>query len=187
VSGLEAAITPLLDTVYPGRGRAVAADVLALLERHGAALAARRRAGRPALSERTAFLITYGDALRRTAQPPLQTLAEVLRDHLRDVLSHVHVLPMFPSTSDDGFAVVDHRTIDPDLGTWDDIATLARSHVLMFDFVANHVSASSPWFQGVAGARPGVRRVLPRARPGLRHQPGRATAGAAAVLRARPP
>jgi sucrose phosphorylase len=126
----------------------VAADVLALLERHGAALAARRRAGRPALSERTAFLITYGDALRRTAQPPLQTLAEVLRDHLRDVLSHVHVLPMFPSTSDDGFAVVDHRTIDPDLGTWDDIATLARSHVLMFDFVANHVSASSPWFQG---------------------------------------
>src|SRR3954453_15882184 len=55
---------------------------------------------------------------------------------------------MFPWTSDDGFAVVDHRKVNPDLGTWDDIAALEKHHRLMFDFVANHVSASSPWFTG---------------------------------------
>jgi glycosidase len=60
----------------------------------------------------------------------------------------VHLLPMFPWTSDDGFAVVDHRRINPGLGDWDDVASLAEDHGLVFDFVANHVSASSPWFAG---------------------------------------
>ena len=55
---------------------------------------------------------------------------------------------MFPWTSDDGFAVVDHRKVNPALGTWEDIATLAEGHGMLFDFVANHTSASSPWFLG---------------------------------------
>ncbi len=31
---------------------------------------------------------------------------------------------------------------------WDDVAELAADHALMFDFVANHTSSSSPWFLG---------------------------------------
>ena len=55
---------------------------------------------------------------------------------------------MFPWTSDDGFAVVDHRAVNPALGTWDDVAELAAEHAVMFDFVANHTSSHSPWFLG---------------------------------------
>ena len=55
---------------------------------------------------------------------------------------------MFPWTSDDGFAVVDHREVNPALGTWADVTDLAGEHDLMFDFVANHTSSSSPWFRG---------------------------------------
>ena len=53
-----------------------------------------------------------------------------------------------PGPSDDGFGVVDHREVNPELGTWDDIADLRADHALALDFVANHVSRSSPWFRG---------------------------------------
>ena len=64
------------------------------------------------------------------------------------MVSDVHLLPMFPWTSDDGFAVVDHRQVNPSLGTWDDVEDLAADHALMFDFVANHTCSRSPWFLG---------------------------------------
>ena len=32
--------------------------------------------------------------------------------------------PSIPSSSDDGFSVIDYRAVDPALGTWDDIARL---------------------------------------------------------------
>jgi sucrose phosphorylase len=142
---LEQRVRPLLELLYPGRGDEVTAQVLALLARHEPVLAA--RAARPPLSERTAYLITYGDTVRRPGQPPLQTLADLL-DRVGDAVSDVHLLPVFPWTSDDGFAVVDHRQVDPRLGTWDDVTALTRTHGVMLDFVANHVSASSPWFRG---------------------------------------
>jgi glycosidase len=134
-------VVPLVELLYPGRGPEVADRVLALTDE-------RRGAGRPRLDQSAAYLITYGDAVRRAGEPPLHTLGEVLRDHVGDIVSDVHLLPMFPWTRDDGFAVVDHRQVNPALGTWDDIAALEKHHRLMFDFVANHVSASSPWFTG---------------------------------------
>ena len=79
-----------------------------------------------------------------------------LRDHVGDVVSDVHLLPMFPWTSDDGFAVVDHRAVNPALGTWADVEDLARDHTVMFDFVANHTSSSSP---GSRAGWPATRRT----------------------------
>ena len=99
-------------------------------------------------TQRTACLITYGDGIRRAGETPLHTLSGFLHDHVGDLVSDVHLLPMFPWTSDDGFAVVDHRAVNPALGTWDDVAEMAGEHDLMFDFVANHTSSSSPWFTG---------------------------------------
>ena len=134
-------VLPLVELLYPGRGAEVADRVLALAE-------GREGAGRPRLDETAAYLITYGDSVRRVGETPLHTLGEVLADHVGDIVSDVHLLPMFPWTSDDGFAVVDHRKVNPELGTWEDITALEKHHRLMFDFVANHVSASSPWFTG---------------------------------------
>lgn len=99
------------------------------------------------LTEHDAILITYGDQLREPGRPPLQTLRDFLNLHLRDVVSGVHLLPCFPYSSDDGFSVVDYLAVDPALGTWEDVADLARDYRLMFDFVANHISQHSAWFQ----------------------------------------
>ena len=119
-------------------------------------------------TQRTACLITYGDGIRRADETPLHTLAGFLHDQVGDLVSDVHLLPMFPWTSDDGFAVVDHRAVNPALGTWDDVADLAGEHDLMFDFVANHTSSSSPWFTGWLAGDPAYDGLLRRARPRLR-------------------
>ncbi|HYW25083.1 MAG TPA: sugar phosphorylase [Terriglobales bacterium] len=99
------------------------------------------------LTQRDALLITYGDQVREPGVLPLRTLGEFLGDHAADAVSGVHILPFYPSTSDDGFSVVDYRAVDPDLGTWDDVCHLGDRFDLMFDGVFNHVSSHSAWFE----------------------------------------
>jgi len=100
------------------------------------------------ISERDTILITYGDMVWEDGKPPLQTLAEFLKDTLAGVVSTVHILPFFPYSSDDGFAVIDYRKVNPDFGTWADVHHIRTEFRLMFDAVINHVSAKSDWFQG---------------------------------------
>lgn len=94
-----------------------------------------------------AVLITYGDTISADDEPPLATLRRFVTANLRDAVSIVHVLPLFPSTSDDGFAISDYHAVRHDLGTWDDVAALADDTGLMIDLVLNHCSASSDWFE----------------------------------------
>lgn len=136
---------PLVAGLYPGRADDVVRDLVRLAARYAEAMADRQVAPP---THGTACLITYGDGIRRSGEAPLHTLAGFLDEHVGDVLSDVHLLPMFPWTSDDGFAVVDHRQVNPALGDWADIAEIAARHSVMFDFVANHTSSSSPWFTG---------------------------------------
>jgi glucosylglycerate phosphorylase len=156
VTGVElrSRVEPLVRQLYPDAHDQVTEAVLDLAGRYRHLLG-----GRPVepATERTACLITYGDAIRRRGETPLHTLAAFLRDHVGDVVSDVHLLPMFPWTSDDGFAVVDHREVNPAIGTWADIGDLARDHTVMFDFVANHTSSNSPWFLGWLADDPAYR------------------------------
>jgi sucrose phosphorylase len=138
-------LRPLVAELYPADADDVLASLLELAAGWAPALGPVGK-GRP--DEATAFLITYGDAFRRGGEAPLHTLASVLRDHVRDAVTDVHLLPIYPWTSDDGFGVVDHREVNPELGTWSDIADLRSDYALALDFVANHLSASSPWFRG---------------------------------------
>jgi len=142
---LRAELTPLVAQLYGARADEVLDGLLDLAERWAPQLDRTERA-RP--DEGTAYLIAYGDAFRRPGEAPLHTLASVLREHVRDAVTDVHLLPIYPWTSDDGFGVVDHRQVNPELGSWDDIADLRADHALALDFVANHVSSSSPWFHG---------------------------------------
>ncbi|GAA3924796.1 alpha-amylase family glycosyl hydrolase [Microbacterium soli] len=103
---------------------------------------------RSALSAATSFLIAYGDAVTSPGTPPLRTLKRTLDRYIGDVITDVHLLPIFPSTSDGGFSVVDYRKIDPALGDWNDVHALGVGRDTMLDFVANHTSTCSPWFQG---------------------------------------
>ena len=79
------------------------------------------------LTQRDALLITYGDQVRADGVPPLQTLAAFCEQHLRGVVSGVHILPFYPFTSDDGFSVRDFFAVNPALGDWDDVRRLAKS------------------------------------------------------------
>ncbi len=111
---------------------------------------ARHRPATPGafVDERDTILITYGDMVTHPGAAPLATLHEFLSAVVKDVISTVHVLPFFPYSSDDGFSVLDYRTVNPALGTWEDIERLSESFRLMVDAVVNHVSARSEWFQG---------------------------------------
>jgi sucrose phosphorylase len=142
-TGLEPVIAPLLARIYPDRADEAMSRILELAERYADRLRGRSLA-RP--THATACLITYGDAIHRPGETPLHTLDEVLRKHVGSVITDVHLLPMYPWTSDDGFAVVDYREVNPALGTWEDIAALAADYSVVFDFVANHASSSSTWF-----------------------------------------
>lgn len=138
-------LAPLVELLYPDDHADVTARLLALAADYRPRLA--RRAVAPP-DETTVCLITYADAFRRAGEAPIHTLDSLLREVVGDTVTHVHLLPMYPWTSDDGFGVVDHRRINPSLGTWDDVRDLCDDYAVMFDFVANHVSSSSPWFRG---------------------------------------
>ncbi|MET0934235.1 MAG: alpha-amylase family glycosyl hydrolase [Mycetocola sp.] len=142
---LRSRLRPLVAELYAGRADEVLDSLLDLAQRWAPELGP---ADRERPDEGSAYLITYGDAFRREGETPLHTLASVLREHVRDAVTDVHLLPIYPWTSDDGFGVVDHREVNPELGSWDDIADLRADHALALDFVANHLSSSSPWFQG---------------------------------------
>jgi len=94
-----------------------------------------------------AVLICYGDMVTTDGEPPLVTLRRFLGERVGDAVSAVHVLPFFPYSSDDGFAVNDYRAVDPELGGWDQIQALANDYRLMVDLVINHVSGHSLWFR----------------------------------------
>ncbi|MGB7875787.1 MAG: alpha-amylase family glycosyl hydrolase, partial [Anaerolineales bacterium] len=107
------------------------------------------------LTQEDIILITYGDQFRESNRSPLQSLNTFVQSKLKDVISGVHILPFYPYSSDDGFSVIDYRRVAPELGTWQDIALLGENFNLMFDLVANHISAKSEWFQSfLAGKEP---------------------------------
>lgn len=89
------------------------------------------------------MLITYADSLGKN----LKELDSVLKKHLEGVIGGIHLLPFFPSTGDRGFAPSDYTTVDPNFGTWEDIERLGVSYYLMFDFMINHISKESIFFQ----------------------------------------
>lgn len=107
----------------------------------------------PLWDEKDVVLITYGNTFTSIHDKPLVTLRRFLDNKLRNTISCVHILPFFPSTSDDGFAVSDYFTVDPEQGDWDDVADIDKHFTLMFDLVINHVSASHPWFNNFLADR----------------------------------
>ncbi len=98
-------------------------------------------------SEQDAVLITYGDSLVREGEMPLCSLQQFLNDHLDDCFSVVHILPFFPYSSDDGFAVIDYLSVNPSLGEWEDVSEIAADRKLMADLVINHASSRGRWFE----------------------------------------
>lgn len=104
--------------------------------------------------EQDVVLISYGDSIYEPSlqlsegleRAPLKTLHSFLNRYCSNAINHVHILPFFPYSSDDGFSVIDYSTVNESLGTWDDIEAIADDFSLMVDLVINHCSARSAWF-----------------------------------------
>jgi glycosidase len=107
------------------------------------------------LTQADCMLITYGDQVRAAGESPLHTLTHFLSSRAANAISAVHVLPFYPSSSDDGFSVMDYYAVDRDLGTWKEIEALGRQFEMMFDAVFNHASAQGIWFGKFLRQEPG--------------------------------
>ena len=97
-------------------------------------------------SEEDVMLITYGDSVIKANEPPLKTLKHFLDRTIENTINSVHILPFFPYSSDDGFAVIDYSSVNESLGTWQDIESISKDYHLMSDLVINHCSSRSAWF-----------------------------------------
>jgi sucrose phosphorylase len=92
-------------------------------------------------------MITYADSIKRADEKPLSTLHYFLNAHLKETINSVHILPFFPWSSDDGFAVMDFSNVNESLGDWHNIQAIANDYRLMADLVINHCSSRSRWFE----------------------------------------
>ncbi len=97
--------------------------------------------------QRDVLLISYGNSIVQEGQLPLRVLSRFLDQRLKGFVNVIHLLPFFPFSSDDGFAVIDYRKVNPLLGCWEDVARINKSFELMFDLVINHVSSHHQWFE----------------------------------------
>jgi len=111
--------------------------------------------------ESHSVLITYADGVYKKGEPTLVTLRGLLSDHFGSLAKVVHILPFLKSTSDGGFAVSSHSSLEEKFGNWDDLKKISLDHVLMADLVLNHVSSSHPWVkQFIKLEEPGLSNVL---------------------------
>jgi len=149
-----------LEFIYDGVSPPVDADALA-----SEALALMRLdPGEPPVprqvnfwSQQDALVITYGDTFLREGEAPLHTLKSFLDEYAQGLLSGVHILPFYPWSSDDGFAVLDYSSVNEALGSWADVAAIGRDYDLMADLVINHCSGRSLWFSNfLQGRSPGA-------------------------------
>lgn len=80
-------------------------------------------------------------------------------------VNYLHLMPLLQSPkgrSDGGYAVADFRTVEPELGTMDDLEHLAdacreRGMSLCLDFVMNHTSEDHEWARKARANEPGYR------------------------------
>ncbi|ABV93566.1 putative sucrose phosphorylase [Dinoroseobacter shibae DFL 12 = DSM 16493] len=145
---LSVRLSELLRQIYPDLNTDIlSSQVLDAFFPEGTGRRKRARTpGNNLWSEHDAVLITYGNSLMDGVHKPLDLLHDFLVEYLKGVVNGVHILPFFPFTSDDGFAVTDYRAVNPTLGDWPDINRIADEFLLMSDLVLNHVSSQGAWF-----------------------------------------
>ena len=149
-------ISSLLVEIYgEQKGRAAFKRIYEIVE----AFPCERHQPQKIFSQKDVVLITYGDTLLDAEKSALAVLKEFADGYLKEAVTAIHLLPFFPFSSDDGFAVIDFLTVDSALGNWDDIAALKGDFDLMFDWVLNHVSAQSPWFQNYLSNKKGFEQL----------------------------
>jgi sucrose phosphorylase len=145
-------VKDLLKKIYGQETAALAFERIAsIIEKYSV----QKRKKETYFSEKDVVLITYGDSLKQEGEAPLAALHAFASQYLKGAISNIHFLPFFPYSSDDGFSVMDFFEIDPELGTWQEVASIGRDFELMFDYVVNHYSSKGQWFQNYLEGKDG--------------------------------
>lgn len=108
--------------------------------------------------------VAYADLFSQGApgESPLARCRARL-DYLQELgVTNLHLLPLFRSSGDAGFAVEDYASVDPRFGSDAELDQLvadlhARGMALTLDFVCNHVSDSHPWARAAREGDPRYR------------------------------
>lgn len=150
---VNAKINKLIDLVYGETFTDTHRKVL--LEKIGNAASLITEKRKSGWDEKDVVLITYADQFSAAGENALPVFTRFYNKWLSHSFSHVHLLPFYPWSSDDGFSVIDYHEVAPETGTWSDIAELKQSTSLMFDYVCNHMSAKSQWFANYLQQTPG--------------------------------
>lgn len=152
-NNVNAKIKNLINHIYGESFSDAHLDVLLTkLEQAAVNIAEKRKSG---WDEKDVVLITYADQFSAQGEKALPVFTRFYNEWLSRTFSHVHLLPFYPWSSDDGFSVIDYHSVAPETGTWRDVAELKKSASLMFDFVCNHMSTKSEWFANYLGQKPG--------------------------------
>ena len=150
---VNAKIKKLINHIYGESFSDAHLDVLlSKLEQAAIDITEKRKSG---WGEKDVVLITYADQFSAKGEKALPVFTRFYNEWLARTFSHVHLLPFYPWSSDDGFSVIDYHSVAPETGSWQDIAELKQSASLMFDFVCNHMSAKSEWFANYLAQKPG--------------------------------
>ncbi|MGD8291902.1 MAG: alpha-amylase family glycosyl hydrolase, partial [Desulfobacterales bacterium] len=88
-------------------------------------------------------LVTYPDSMGGN----LLELHYALRRYLKQAIGGIHILPFYPSSADRGFAPLTYDEVAPAFGNWEDIEMIGRDYDLTFDFIVNHISRKSAFFE----------------------------------------
>ncbi len=162
----QAALRARLAVAYePATVERLAEAITALIAGRRQAADQNREGGERWVDQGDVLLISYADSLQAPGTAPLAVLEAFLAEHAAGAVSGLHLLPFYPASSDDGFSVIDYRTVDPAVGDWGDVARLAEQYDLMFDAVINHVSRQSDWFKAFIAGDPARRDFFHRCDP----------------------
>lgn len=166
-SKLRAKLAQLLHSVYPKQDTDLLCE--AVIDAFWTGGSAPRRRGRQLSnrlwSQRDCYVITYGNSIVDGEHKPLDLLHDFLNARLKGSINGVHILPYFPFTSDDGFAITDYRVVNSSLGAWEDIERIAGDFRLMSDLVLNHCSSQGFWFNAYLQGHPPYDRFFFEASP----------------------
>ena len=157
-------IKQLLEKIY-GKEKGILAftKINVLMEK----FPARQKRKNEYFSQEDVILITYGDSLNKNGERPLTTIHKFSNKYLKGAFSHIHFLPFFPFSSDDGFLVLDFFSVSRKLGSWADIEFTGTDFKLMFDLVLNHISVKSKWFEYYLQEKEGFKELAIEVDPSI--------------------
>lgn len=103
-------------------------------------------------NEKDVIAISYANSImanqdNHPGKKPLRALEDFFDKYSEKTINSIHLLPFFPYTSDDGFAVADYTRVRPELGSWEDITDLSSRYRIMGDVVINHCSSEHQWYK----------------------------------------